>query len=83
MTVLEAIKRIVTFMMGLLLYVACYTLTQPLEDWLQTEWNWQVITALGITLLLTCLLWICSCFLLMMAYFYFIEGFFSKFKGSD
>ena len=83
MTVLEAIKRMVAYLAAFFLFVACHTLIQPLGKWLQTEWHWQIYSALGVTLHLTCLLWVCLFVLLGISYFYVFEGLFSKSKGID
>lgn len=49
---------IVVYLVQLLLAIPCFMVMRPFPGWLQRELHWRTGVAVGVSVLLCCLLWI-------------------------
>lgn len=56
---------IVVYLAQALLFIPCFWLMKPVPSWLEKEFHWQKWTAVGVSVLLTCLLWLVVVFLVI------------------
>ena len=56
---------LVVYALQVLLFVPCFWLMMPLPSWLEKELRWHSIMAIGVSIFLTCAMWIVLLVLLM------------------
>lgn len=49
---------VVVYVAQMLLFIPCFWLMTPVPRWLEKEFHWQSWMAIGVAIVITCLLWI-------------------------